>query len=235
MLRRLLVVLLLLAAVLVGVIELTLPGVASRALADGLKETLGTGETMTVRLKAHPSLRMLAGHFDSVTVVSAKVPVGSLTLDELAVTLEEVSVNMRDLLARKGLQVSHSGRVTVVITISESSLERYLLREVAGFGGPRVLLTKDGVQISGEVTVAGKKTAVSFIGRFELADEHWVRFVLTGVRVGDATVPAGFLDAFLDLFGRPEMGIDLERFPVPLRGTAVRTDEAKLVIEGTSP
>lgn len=234
MLKRLLVVVLLLAVVLVGASELVLPGLVSRQLASGLQETFGTGESMTVKLRSFPALRMLTGHLDQINVVSSNVPAGSLNLDNLSVTMTDVSVNMRDLLAKKGLTVTHASGAKVVITIGEASLQRYLLEGVDTLGEPRVLIN-DAMEISGYLTVVGKKVLVTFGGRFALKDDHWVSFTFDRAKVGDVEVPEAFVGTLLTLLGSPELGLDLSKFPLPLKGTAVRQEPGKLIIEAEAP
>ena len=235
MLKRLLVVAIILAIGIVGAIEIALPGVVTRELSSGLKDMLGTGEAMTVRLRVFPALRMLTGNFGQITVISSNVSAGGLNLDTLSVTIEDVSVNLRDLLAHKGLTVTHSGATKVVITIGEGSLERYLLEGVDTLDEPQVLMGTDGMDISGDLTVAGRKIPMTFGGQFALKDEHTVVFNIVRIKVADAAVPEGFVGPFLGLLGSPELSLDLEKFPLPLRGTTVRQEEGKLIIEAESP
>jgi len=234
MLKRLVAVLVLLFVVIAGAAELVLPGVVSRELAQGLQQTFGTGDAMTVKLRSFPALRLLTGHLDEITVVSSNVPAGSLNLDSLSVTMTGVSVNMRDLLTHKGLEVKHAAGAKVVITVSQESLRRYLLSNVQGLADPMVAVGPDGLGISGNLTVAGRKVKVAFMGGFSLKNDHWVSFELKRVAVGDVPVPEAFLPAFLSLLGTPELGIDLSKFPLPLKGTAVRLEPGKLIIEAVS-
>ncbi len=234
MLKRLLLVILLLAIVAVGASELVLPGLVSKELSSNLQETFGTGDAMHIKLRSFPALRMLTGHLDQINVVSSNVPAGSLNLDTLSVTMTDVSVNMRDLLAHKGLAIKHAAGAKVVITISEASFQRYLLEGVEGLGDPRVLIN-DRMEISGYITVAGIKTLVTFGGSFALKDDNWVSFTVSQVKVGDVEMPESFVSTFLGLLGAPELGLDLGKFPLPLKGTAVRQEQGQLVIEAESP
>jgi hypothetical protein len=234
MLKRLLVVALIFSVIIVGAIELVLPGVVARELSSGLQEAFGTGEAMTVKLRSFPAVRMLTGRLGQVSVVSVNVPAGALTLDTLKVTIENVSVNLRDLLSHKGLAVTHSG-AKIVITVSEGSLERYLLADVDTLDRPKVKIGTNGMDLSGDLLVAGRKVPVTFGGQFALKDEHTVTFSVTRVQVAGADVPEEFVGPFLGLLGGVELSLDLEEFPLPLKGTALRQEEGKLVIEAVSP
>jgi hypothetical protein len=62
-----------------------------------------------------------------------------------------------------------------------------------------------------------------------------VAFNIVRIKVADVAVPEGFVGPFLGLLGSPELSLDLEEFPLPLRGATVRQEEGKLIIEAESP
>lgn len=233
MLKRLLLVVVIFAIVVAGALELVLPMIVSKELSRGLQETFGTGADMTVKLRPFPAVRMLTGYLGTVSVVTTEVPAGSLTLDSLAVTMNDVSVNMSDLLSRKTLKVTRASNTKVVITVSQANLLDCLATEAA-FAEPSFVVHPDLAIMGGYLVVGEKKVPVSFEGRFVLQDERWVRFELSGASVGNVAVPRDFLGSFLSLVGSPELAFDLSKFPLPLKALGVRQEEGRLIIEAGS-
>jgi hypothetical protein len=234
MLKRLALVLVV-VLIVVGVLsEFFLPGLLARGVEQALETTFGPAGDHRVRLRSYPAVRMLLGHFDDVTITSTNVETSTISLEALAVTLEDASVDLRALLAGGDLRVTRSQKTRVTITITQRNLEAYLARNVPGFGDPRVLITPEFTVISGYLTVLEREFLCSLSGRFVLADPKTVSFRIEGFSVDDVIVPTEFLETWLELLGRPDLSLDLTAFPLPLTGTEVVAEDGQMVIKATS-
>jgi hypothetical protein len=233
-LKRLILVVVIVCLILAAVSELVLPGVLARGLEGALEASFGSSSEHKVRLKAYPSVRMLLGYFDEISVISTNVETSTLVLQSLAVTLEDASVDMKALLTERSLKVARSQTGRVTITVSQRNLEDYLARNVPAFKEPRVLMTPDAVVISGYLTVLERDFVCSLTGRFLLSGPSTVGFTIEGFAVNDVPVPPAFMDTWLDVLGHPDLSVDLGAFPLPLTGTEVLAEDGKMTIKATT-
>lgn len=234
MLKRLLVVVLIVFLALALLSEFVLPGVIARGVEHALASTFGESGEHEVKLRSYPSFRMLLGDFDKVSLISTNVATSTIVLSELAVTLEDASVDMKALITDKRLKVARSGRAEVTLTITAGNLKEYLATNVPGLRDPEVLITPDAAAIAGHLTVAGRDLACAVTGKFTLSGPSTVGFDIQSFSVNDVTVPEGFLETWLEVMNHPDLSIDLSRFPLPLTGKEVVHEEGQVVIKAES-
>lgn len=233
MLKRLAVVIIIVFAVLAALSELVLPGVFARGVEEALATTFGDASSYDVTLTSRPAIKMLIGKLDEVSVVSTNVATSSMVLESLAVTLEDTSIDLKSLLAERELRWTRTGTSKVSITITERNLEDYLSRNVPEFREPRVLMTDDGMSLSGYVVVFGQDIVFDLDGRFEVTDDQNVGFEVTGFNVDDVSVPVEFLEKWLDVVGNPDLSLDMESFPLPLKATEILHEDGRVIIKGS--
>ncbi|MDP2872281.1 MAG: DUF2993 domain-containing protein [Bacillota bacterium] len=214
--------------------ELFLPMIVAKGLEAGLGRTLGQGAALEASLQVRPALRLLIGRVDKLTIESRQVKTATLTIDSIAVTVEDIAVNLRSLLTRSGLSVTRNARVGAVIRISEASLRRYVLDNVEGFSDPAVKISADKVAVVGYIRFANRPLLVSVEGRFVAGSGQRVDFVVDRMSMDTEPVPPRLTAAVISALGGPELFIDLERFPVPLELREVKLQEGWLVIEAST-
>lgn len=222
-------------AVLLVAGELFLPMIVARGIEVGLSRTLGQGPTLQASLQVRPALRLLLGHVDKLTVESQQVKTATLTIDSIAVTVENIGVNLRGLLTRSGLDITRNAKVGAVISISEANLRRYVLDNIEGFSDPAVKIFADRVAVVGYIRFANRPFLVSVEGRFVPGSGSRVDFVVDKLSMDTEPVPPRLTAAVISALGGPELFIDLGRFPVPLELREVRLREGWLVIEASTP
>jgi len=231
--KRVAVVFLVIVLALAVTAEIVLPAVVSRGVRNALASSgFGRPDQFQVRLKSFPSVRMLLGHFDKVTVISTNVATSTLVLSELSVTLEDAAVDMRALLADKSLKVDRSGGGQVSITITADSLKAYLAKNVPDLKDPAVTITPEATTLAGRLGVAGVEIRISLTGTFVLAGPSRVAFTISGCRVNEVAVPAEFLETWLAVLKGPDLSLDLARFPLPLEGKEVIQEDGRVIIKG---
>ena len=229
---RRLVIVLVLVIVVVGLAQLFLPRIVAQGVEIGLASMLG-GEP-EVRLRAYPALRLLLGRIDQLTVETHLVEAGALMIDTFSSTLEDLAINLRALLTDRALVVERVGRQTVTIRISQDSLRRYLAATVPRLQRPEVLLEQGRARFRGEVPLAGRSVTLTIEGAFAFAPDDRSRVVFNPTRLqfNGVVIEVDRLPEFLNLLGGPELFIDLNRLPIPLRGTEVRMRPGWLIITG---
>ncbi len=222
-------------AVLLVAGELFLPMIVARGLEVGLSRTLGQGAALQASLQVRPALRLLLGRVDKLTVESQQVKTATLTIDSIAVTVEDIGINLRGLLSKSGLEVTRNARIGTVIRISEANLRRYVLDNVEGFTDPAVKVFADKVAVVGYIRFANRPFLVSVEGRFVAGSGSRVDFVVDKMSMDTEPVPPRLTAAVISALGGPELFIDLGRFPVPLELREVKMREGWLVIEASTP
>jgi hypothetical protein len=211
--------------------EIFLPWIVAKGLEMGLERTLGQGATYEASLKARPALRLLAGRVDTVTVESQKVKAATLAIDSIAVTVDDIALNLGALLTKRSFSVSYNPSIGTVIRISESSLRKYVLDNVAGLDDPAVQIHPDGVRIAGYVTLARRPFLVALVGTFVADGEQHVRFAVTELSLDSEALSPGLTASLMEALGGPALFIDLARFPVPLVLKSVALEDGWLVIK----
>lgn len=211
--------------VLVAVAELSAPYLISRGLEMGLNRTLGSD--VSVRLKAYPSLRLLMGKFDSVSVIAKNVNLGGLAVSEYAIVAQEVEVNMRELLARRELKFVNQGKLEVQVTIAEADLSQYLWGSLPELKGWRVQVNTGNVTVIGQTPILNATMDVKIHGHFAAADTTKLAFVPESVEINNAILPKEIVDAALNAV---EFYIDLAAAPMPLELIEAKMEPGKLIL-----
>ncbi len=234
MLRPLIVALVSLA-ILLGLAELALPRFAERALEVSLVRKFGPPAEADVRLKAYPALKMLLGRIDRVTVESRSVPTTGLIIDELTVSVGQLSLNLRELLTRREVVVTRAEGLEVTVRVHQDHLRQYLLESVPRLTEPELEVEAGRLRVGGRMVLAGRPVRVAAVGTMTaVQDGTRVAFVFQEVAVEGVKLPAEFLPVLTEMLGGPEPFIDLTLFPTPLRAREVRLEPGWLVIEAES-
>ncbi|HSL93590.1 MAG TPA: DUF2993 domain-containing protein [Bacillota bacterium] len=216
---------LLVLALLVVAAGFAAPGLIARGIEIGFERILGV--SAAVDLEAYPSLRLLLGRFDSLTIVTNDVPLGGIQAREYRVVLEQVGVNLRSLLFNRELVFSEPGEMQVTIVISEAELTRYLWAQIPLLEGWQLLINPDEILISGKANILNSQLDAVIRGGLSAVDGDKVHFAVRSVELQGVTVPAELaVAAFLG----SEFYIDLSEAPVPLQLSEVRLEAGQLVL-----
>lgn len=211
--------------VLVVIAEISAPRLIARGLELGLRRTLGSD--VEVRLDAYPSLRLLLGQFDHLTVVARGVDLGGLTAEEYALAAEQMTVNLRQLLARRELRFVNQGRLTVQVTITEGELSNFLRGRLPALQDWRVQINEGSVIAVGKIPLVHTDVDVRIHGKFQALGKEKIAFVPERAEVQGIELPAALLQVLMQ---QAEVYIDLEAAPMPLELIDVKMEPGKLVV-----
>ena len=219
--RRLLIVLLVLAALLV-VTDRVAEHVAARELATQLSGQIGSRPT--VELGGFPFLtQAVAGRYDEVRVHAAQVERSGVSLTGVSAALAGVQVPLGDVV-RGDVDAVPVRRLTLTAVLPYAELAR-----LAGNG---LTLTPDpqGVRVSGTLRVLGQDVSASAVSSLTLkGDEVEVRagdLEVAGVRATGALARA--------LSGRLDFDVRLPTLPYDIRLSAVQPGPAGIAVSGTA-
>lgn len=211
--------------VLVVVAELSAPYVIARGMEMGLNRTLGAN--VKVRLTAYPSLRLLLGQFETVSVVARNVKLGGLQASEYALVAQQVDINMRELLARREIKFIEQGKLEVRVTINEGDLSKYLWEQLPALKGWRVQINDGAVVVWGQAPLLNATVELKVSGGFKALGTDKIAFVVDTIEVQGTQLPAALVDSALQ---GSQFYIDLKAAPMPLELIDVKMEPGKLVV-----
>jgi len=211
--------------VLVVLVEVSAPRLIARGLEMGLRRTLGSNAE--IRLDAYPSLRLLLGQFEELTVVTRGIDLGGLKAEEYTLAVEQITVNLRQLLARRELRFVNQGRLTVQVIITEGELSNFLRDRIPALKDWRVQISADNAEAIGKIPLQNIDLDVRVRGKFQALGKEKVAFVPELVEVQGAELPSALVQTLLQ---DSELYIDLKAAPMPLELTEVKMESGRLVI-----
>jgi len=215
----------LLVAFVLAVATFAAPYAISRGLEMGLNRTLGAD--VLVRLASYPSLRLLLGQFDQISIEATNVNLGGLVVNSYSLVAENVAVNMRELFTRRELRFRNEGRMQVRLAISEEELNKYLLKTIPALRGFQLQLHAESATVLGQVPLLNASFELVVRGKFVALGKDRVAFVPESVEMMGVALPPALLEAALR---DTEFYMDLGAAPMPLELTDVKMEPGQLII-----
>lgn len=211
--------------VLVVVAELSAPHVIARGMEMGLNRTLGVD--VKVRLASYPSLRLLLGQFESLSVTAKNIKLDGLAVSEYALVAQQVDVNMRELLGRRELKFIDQGKLEVRVTISEGDLSKYLWEQLPALKGWRVQINDGAVLVWGKAPLLNTVVDLKISGKFRELGRDKIAFVVDKVEAQGTELPFALVESALQ---GAQFYLDLKAAPMPLELLDAKMEPGKLVI-----
>ena len=211
--------------IVVVIAEVSAPRLIARGLELGLRRTLGSD--VEIRLDAYPSLRLLLGQFEELSVVARGVDLGGLKAEEYALAAEQVTVNLRELLARRELRFVNQGRLTVQVTVAEGELSNFLRDRLPALKDWRVQVNAGNAVAIGKIPLPNIDLDVRVHGKFQALGKDKIAFVPERVEVQGVELPAALVGALLQ---DGQFYIDLKAAPMPLELIDVKMEPGRLIV-----
>lgn len=114
---------------------------------------LDHGRRPEVTITAIPFWYLFSGGFQDVYVNAKNVPLGPLTISDATVNWQNGRVGVNALLKHR-LVIARPGHMTVIITVDQVALARFLAQE-GKFQNPTVHIDPAGISIGGRVLLGG--------------------------------------------------------------------------------
>jgi len=211
--------------ILVVIAEVSAPRLIARGLELGLRQTLGTD--VEIRLDAYPSLRLLLGHFEKLSVVARGANLGGLEAEEYTLAAEQVTVNLRELLARRELKFVNQGRLTVQVTVAEGELSNFLRDKLPVLKDWRVQINAGNAVAVGKIPLRAIELDVRVHGKFQALGKEKIAFVTERVEVQGIELPPALVETLLE---DAQFYIDLKAAPMPLELIDVKMEPGRLIV-----
>jgi len=211
--------------ILLVLAEVSAPRLIARGLELGLRRTLGSD--VEIKLDAYPSLRLLLGQFEELSVVARGVNLGGLTVEEYTLAAEQVTVNLRELLARRELRFVNQGRLTVQVTVAEGELSNFLREKMPILKDWRVQINAGNAVVIGKIPLQTIELDVRVHGKFQALGKEKIAFVPERAEVQGVELPAALVQALLQ---DAQFYIDLKAAPMPLELIDVKMEPGRLIV-----
>jgi hypothetical protein len=222
--RRLLVVLVVLGALLVvadrvGVL------VAQSVLAGQVKDQLALDQTPKVSIRGVPFLtQALGGKYKDVRVEIPQVDAGSVRDVTVDARLQGASVPLSDVLRRQVDQVPVD-RISGTVDVPYAELAR-----ASGISGLTISRQGDALRLSGSIQVLGRRISASATGRVQVEGEN-LRIDAEQAEVAGVQLPQAALDEAARLLS---FRVQPRNLPLHLRITSVDVGDTALVVGAVS-
>ncbi len=199
------------------------PALAWR-LEGSLRRSLAT-PYVGVRLVGWPSA-VITGQYVRVSVVAHRASVGRLAVDEFAVRLRGVRLDiLRAVLFGRFIVRSADGGQATVRLLQEDVQQA--LEDRPYVEGARVRFANGLVHLAGTATVAGAKVDVDLTGALVLKDSRQVVLRVETMNVRGISLPPGVANLVIAPLN-PLLSVD--KLPVPLRLVGVEIRDGSAVI-----
>lgn len=199
------------------------PALAWR-LEGSLRRSLAT-PYIGVRLVGWPSA-VITGQYVHVSVVAHRASVGRLAVDEFAVRLRGVRLDiLRAVLFGRFIVRSADGGQATVRLLQEDVQQA--LEDRPYVEGARVRFANGLVHLAGTATVAGAKVDVDLTGALVLKDSRQVVLRVETMNVRGISLPPGVANLVIAPLN-PLLSVD--KLPVPLRLVGVEVRDGSAVI-----
>jgi hypothetical protein len=222
--RRLLIVLVILAALLtvadrVGVV------VAQSVLADQIQNELALDRKPDISIRGFPFLtQAIRGTYRDVQVRLPDVDAGSVQDIAVDARLQGAHVPLSDALRRQVEQIPVD-RISGTLGIGYDELAR-----ASGIPGLRITREGDALRLDGSVRALGRTVHASATGRVAVAGST-IRIDAEQAEVAGIPVPQPVLDAAARLLS---FRVQPSNLPLNLRITAVRLGDTGLLVDAVS-
>lgn len=199
------------------------PALAWR-LEGSLRRSLAT-PYVGVRLVGWPTA-LITGQYVRVSVVAHRASVGRLAVDEFAVHLRGVRLDMLRavLFGRFVVRRVDGGQATIRLLQEDV---RQALEDRPYVEGATVKFANSLVHVAGTVTVAGAKVDVDLAGALVLSDSRQVVLHVETMNVRGVSLPPGVANLVIAPLN-PLLSVDA--LPVPLRLVGVEVRDGAAVI-----
>lgn len=211
--------------------QYTVPGIVSQRIEEGIVHSFPQGATARVRVASQPAIALLLGRFDrlDLEINRAQIDEG-LTVEVISIQGSGVRLDMSALLSGEGVRVASARDLTTRLHITEANLNQYFWTHAPDATNFRVTLNDGRANFQGHITLLGREVEVTGSGHFRIEKPATVLFVPDELRVANANVPQGILDAFKDQWS---MGVDFSRSVIPMTVDRVQATGGTLIISGT--
>lgn len=136
-------------------------------------------------MSTSPAILLLLGQIDHIDMTAENAMIGQVRVKELVLKGENVRIDIRSLAQDGGVAVRTADKLELTGTIGVENLTDLLTRKVDKLKDAEVTITPDGVKVTGNVVIAGRKAEVSLEGII-LGENGSIYFHMTKLNIRNA-------------------------------------------------
>lgn len=211
--------------IIIVVSETLLPWLARETLQTRMSEFLATGDAQ-VSLDSRPGILLAFGQVQKIHGVAHQAKVGQVYFRELALSGENVRLNVSDLLTAGKVAMKSAEKLNLTGTVDEENLREVLARKLEKVENVQVDIEPDGVMVTANTKLWGRTVDIELEGNVieESGSLYFqmTRLALKNSRIGTAKLGDMFGNIQLAAPGRLPMGMQIQSVQ-QTRGTIVVT------------
>lgn len=225
--KKLLFVLFLIVAVVLGAAWFFLPSLVKDGLESYLHDTIPM-EKVQVEMEHQNPFTLLSGEVDSISAKGEKVVLGDLTYDRVNIELKNLQFDVKQLLTDKKFIVQRIEGGNIEMSVSESALQEYLSKELSHFKNIAVGITPKQLEVAGDVNLAGLMSGrVEIMGEALLSDNK-LFIHPNGLRFNSMGI-SGLTSQVM----KPIEVYDFRKFPIPVAANKVEMKPGEVTVSAT--
>ncbi len=142
-------------------------------------------EKVDVNMSTSPAILLLLGQIDHIDMTAENAMIGQVRVKELVLKGENVRIDIQSFAQDGGAAVRTADKLELTGTIGVENLADLLTRKVDKLKDAEVTITPDGVKVTGNVMIAGRKADVSLEGII-LGENGSIYFHMTKLNIRNA-------------------------------------------------
>jgi len=157
--------------------------------------TATNAEKADVNISTSPAILFLLGQIDHIDMTAENAMIGQVRVKELRLKGENVHIDIRSFVQDSGEVVRSADKLELTGTIGVENLTDLLTRKVDKLKDAEVTITPNGVKVTGNVLIAGRKADVSLEGTI-LGEDGAVYFHMTKLNIHNAILGKAVISNF---------------------------------------
>lgn len=222
--KSLTIVLVVLVALVAGS-EFIVPWVVRQAMQQGIMALTGSN-AVEVQVEEHPSLAMLRGQFDKISVHATDVKTDKILLHDFRADLTGVQVDMGVLFSRRTLALRSARDITLSAVVTQDDLASCLNRAVKDLRDTKVVITPASIRASSTLSFHGLVNVSATLDGKLASDGNEVVFVTNQVSLGNGSFDhiGGSIAGKIPL-------LDSHKLPFSVKVHEVTQEQGRIVIK----
>ena len=234
--KKILAVILILAAIIAIALEIVLPRVVTNILKEQIVKATHAHEVQ-LNLDASPKAKIVIGNVDKIYATASASEIGNVNFEALTLDAEKVSVDIMEIISptpnlndkqRADKILKSAEKIELSGIVTEEGLKNFIEEKVDQLDKAEIKMTPQEVSAKGQIKIMGRTADVDIDGSFIL-DNDDIYFRATRLDVRNTLVRNVQMDRFL---GDIKI-LESSQLPLGLKFSSVQMRDGDVLITAT--
>lgn len=234
--KKILAVILILAAIIAVALEIVLPRVVTNILKEQIVKATHAQEVQ-LNIDASPNAKIVIGNVDKIYATASASEIGNVNFEALTLDAEKVSVDVMEIISptpnlndkqRADKILKSAEKIELSGIVTEEGLKNFIEEKVDQLDKAEIKMTPQEVSANGQIKIMGRTADVDIAGSFIL-DNDDIYFRATRLDVRNTLVRNVQMDRFL---GDIKI-LESSQLPLGLKFSSVQMREGDVLITAT--